>query len=87
MSEQNQRLDPLATADSQDSITAEIEDLHATYRAGVDADSSTEETQPRLNFAPYRSSLLRHPTKDLHHTDPETIELASLPSGHRTFTS
>ena len=31
-------------------------------------------TQPLLGYAPYRSSLLRHPTKDLHHADPETIE-------------
>src|SRR5699024_1039987 len=83
VSEQNQRLDPLATADSQDAITQEIEDLHATYRAGVETDSSNEETQPRLNFPPYRSSLLQHPTKDLHHTDPETIELYSPAFGHR----
>ena len=34
-----------------------------------------EETQPRLDYAPYRSSLLRHPTKDLHHADPEGVEL------------
>ncbi|MCV7074152.1 protocatechuate 3,4-dioxygenase subunit beta, partial [Mycobacterium rufum] len=38
-------------------------------RAGI------EETQPRLGYAPYRSSLLRHPTKDLHHADPEGVEL------------
>jgi protocatechuate 3,4-dioxygenase beta subunit len=31
--------------------------------------------QPSLDFPPYRSSLLRHPTKDLHHADPEQIEL------------
>ena len=33
------------------------------------------EPQPRLDYPPYRSSLLRHPTKDLHHADPEGIEL------------
>ena len=31
--------------------------------------------QPRLDYPPYRSSLLRHPTKDLHHADPEGVEL------------
>lgn len=33
--------------------------------------------QPELDYPPYRSSLLRHPTKDLHHADPEGIELWS----------
>ncbi len=31
--------------------------------------------QPRLDYPPYRSSLLRHPTKSLVQADPETIEL------------
>ena len=48
-------------------INAEIAAIEtATSATGV------EETQPRLDYAPYRSSLLRHPTKDLHHADPET---------------
>lgn len=34
-----------------------------------------EETQPRLNYAPYRGSLLRHPTKEFQHADPEGVEL------------
>src|SRR5680860_1253447 len=42
-----------------------------------------EENQPRLDYAPYRSSLLRHPTKDLHHADPESIELFAPVFGHR----
>ena len=41
------------------------------------------ETQPRLDYAPYRSSILRHPTKSLHHADPETIELYSPAFGHQ----
>ncbi|MGH3370418.1 MAG: protocatechuate 3,4-dioxygenase subunit beta, partial [Nocardioidaceae bacterium] len=41
------------------------------------------ETQPRLDYPPYRSSMLRHPTKDLHHADPETIELLAPVFGHR----
>lgn len=84
MSQQNSaRLDPLATAASQETIDAQIQDLGSTYRAGVEADPANVETQPRLNYPPYRSSLLRHPTKDMHHTDPETIELYSPAFGHR----
>lgn len=33
--------------------------------------------QPRRDYPPYRSSLLRHPTKDLCHVDPEVVELSS----------
>jgi protocatechuate 3,4-dioxygenase beta subunit len=39
--------------------------------------------QPLLDYAPYRSSLLRHPTKELHHADPEAIELFAPVFGHR----
>lgn len=39
------------------------------------AASDGREGQPLLDFPPYRSSLLRHPTKNLHLTDPEGIEL------------
>ena len=45
--------------------------------------SGVEETQPRLDYAPYRSSLLRHPTKDLHHADPEGVELWTPCFGER----
>ena len=41
-----------------------------------------EETQPRLDYPPYRSSLLRHPTKDLQHADPEGVELWAPVFGH-----
>ncbi|TJY71572.1 protocatechuate 3,4-dioxygenase subunit beta [Arthrobacter sp. CAU 1506] len=75
-------LDPAATADSQETISQEITDIHEAYRKGVEA-GEAQETQPRIDFAPYRSSLLRHPTKDLHHTDPETIELWSPAFGER----
>ncbi|GAB2903353.1 protocatechuate 3,4-dioxygenase subunit beta [Neomicrococcus lactis] len=76
-------LDPAATADSQEQIDQEMADLHGEYRAKVESGEAKEETQPRINFAPYRSSLLRHPTKDLHHADPETIELWSPAFGER----
>ena len=41
------------------------------------------ETQPRLDYPPYRSSLLRHPTKDLQPADPEGIELWAPCFGQR----
>src|SRR5436190_15871853 len=63
---------------SQAEISAEIGTIESAYqRAGA------EETQPRLDYPPYRSSLLRHPTKDLHHADPETIELFAPVFGQR----
>ena len=39
--------------------------------------------RPLTDYAPYRSSLLRHPTKNLELTDPETIELTSPAFGAR----
>jgi len=60
---------------TQADINAEIAAIESDYhRLGI------EETQPRLNYSPYRSSLLRHPTKELHHADPEAVELTSRPS-------
>ncbi len=38
--------------------------------------------QPRLNYPPYRSSLLRHPTQDRHPADPEGVELWAPCFGH-----
>ena len=73
---------PDSAQSSQDEITAEIQDVHAAYRKGLE-NGDAEETQPRLDFSPYRSSILRHPTKDPHHTDPETIELWSPAFGHQ----
>ncbi len=64
--------------DSQTDISAEIQSLAEDYGR-----TETEETQPRLDYPPYRSSLLRHPTKDLHQADPETIELFAPVFGHR----
>jgi protocatechuate 3,4-dioxygenase beta subunit len=61
-------------AQISDEIGAIIEAYHA---------SPTTETQPRRDYAPYRSSVLRHPTKDLRHADPETIELWAPCFGHR----
>jgi protocatechuate 3,4-dioxygenase beta subunit len=38
--------------------------------------------QPRLDYPPYRSSLLRHPTEAPHHLDPEGVELWAPCFGH-----
>ena len=60
---------------SQATISTEIRDLAA---AETRARSTTPggPTQPRLDYPPYRSSLLRHPTKALQQVDPETLERA-----------
>jgi protocatechuate 3,4-dioxygenase beta subunit len=52
---------------SQRRISEEIAKIHAGASAG--------EAQPRLDFPPYRSSLLRHPTRDLRPADPAGAEL------------
>ena len=63
---------------SQAEINAEIDELSGAHR------SATEPwAQPLLDYPPYRSSILRHPTKDPHHADPETIELWSPCFSHR----
>lgn len=68
---------PAPELEPQNVISAEITAVHAeSERSGGD------QSQPRLDFPPYRSSRLRHPTKDLQHADPETIELAAPCFGH-----
>jgi len=62
---------------TQEEIDAEM----AAISAG--RDPTYVETQPRLDYPPYRSSLLRHPTKDLHPADPEGIELWAPVFGER----
>ena len=63
---------------TQAEISAEIAHIESSYLR-----SGAEETQPRLDYLPYRSSLLRHPTKALQHADPETIEKWAPCFGHR----
>jgi protocatechuate 3,4-dioxygenase, beta subunit len=67
-------------ASTQAGISAEIAAIHADYAAERAAHGP--ENSPRLHFDPYRSSILRHPTKDLHHADPESIELLAPVFGH-----
>lgn len=69
---------PDAAAVTQRDMDAEMAALSEAY-----ARSGRAETQPRLDYAPYRSSLLRHPTKDLQHADPESVELWSPCFGPR----
>jgi len=59
--------------DSQELIGKEIAAVHG---------SKPGRAQPLLDFPPYRSTLLRHPTKDLRHADPEGAELVAPVFGH-----
>jgi protocatechuate 3,4-dioxygenase beta subunit len=70
-----------AAVSTQAQISAEIAAIGADY-AGTRGRTETE-TGPRLDYPPYRSSLLRHPTKDLQHADPEAIELWAPVFGHQ----
>ncbi|MGC4964064.1 protocatechuate 3,4-dioxygenase subunit beta [Gordonia sp. DT101] len=71
-----------AAQGTQQQISDEIARVGADYASSLSAGESPE-TAPRLNYPPYRSSLLRHPTKNFHHSDPEGIELWSPAFGHR----
>ena len=66
---------------TQNQITQEIRDLHAEYERREADGASVPKTL--WNFPPYRSSILRHPTKNPRLVDPETIELWSPAYGQR----
>lgn len=66
---------------TQTQITEETGVLHREYADRVAAGEHLPRTMH--NFPPYRSSLLRHPTKNLKLVDPETIELWSPAYGQR----
>ena len=53
-----------AAASTQAEVSAEIAGIAREY-AESPAAAGDGETQPRLDYPPYRSSVLRHPTKDL----------------------
>src|SRR4051794_17842958 len=75
-----QRRNPVSqvrVSTTQREIDAEIAAIAGSYKDRLVDGPDREEFAPRLNYAPYRSSLLRHPTKDLHHADPEGIELVA----------
>ncbi len=76
---------PIADSDSaattQAEVSAEIAQVAAEYdeaRAG-----GPRETRVRVDYPPYRSSILRHPTKAPYQVDPEGIELTSPVFGER----
>ncbi len=69
-------------SDAAASTQAEISDEIAAL-AHEHEQSGHQVSQPLLDYPPYRSSQLRHPTKDLHHADPEEIELFAPVFGHR----
>lgn len=56
--------------ETQAELSAEIDAIAEEYARG-----GTTETQPRLDYPPYRSSALRHPTQEMQHADPEGVEL------------
>jgi protocatechuate 3,4-dioxygenase beta subunit len=66
--------------DSQQQISEEIAELQAAVSA--DGTAAPARSHPDRGFTPYRSSTLRHPTKDLVRADPEVIELVSPVYGH-----
>ena len=73
----------LAASDqvTQTQMTAEIRALHAEYERREEAGEALPRTMH--DFPPYRSSILRHPTKNPKLVDPETIELLSPAFGQR----
>lgn len=62
---------------TQGDVDKEMAAISCVYADAVTARPELVEIAPRLDYPPYRSSLLRHPTKDLHHADPEGIELVA----------
>lgn len=65
------------TVPTQQQISAEIEAAHAAAAA-----TGPLRIHALRDFAPYRSSALRHPTHQLVRADPEEIELVSPAFGH-----
>jgi len=66
---------------SQADITAEIARIAAGYQRA--SGGPGEEAQPRLDYPPYRSSILRHPKQPLLLVDPEEVERWAPCFGHQ----
>lgn len=66
---------------TQARISAEIADIAAHRPASADPNWGAHRTL--VDYPPYRSSILRHPSQNLQLVDPEAIELASPAFGHR----
>jgi protocatechuate 3,4-dioxygenase beta subunit len=70
-----------AAPGTQLQISEEMRQIEAAAAALVAA-GGVAEIQPRRDYPPYRSSLLRHPTHRLVRVDPEEIERHSPAFGH-----
>ncbi|HWH25409.1 MAG TPA: protocatechuate 3,4-dioxygenase subunit beta [Pseudolysinimonas sp.] len=70
---------PEPQLDPQSLISDEIREGHARFEAA----GSPNIPGPQLDWRPYRSSILRHPTKNPQLVDPEVIERTSPAFGHR----
>ena len=64
-----------APPDTQESISAEIASIAAAHEKAGQG--------PLLDYPPYRSSILRHPTFAPVQVDPEEVELAGPVFGAR----
>ncbi|SHI64511.1 protocatechuate 3,4-dioxygenase beta subunit [Nocardiopsis flavescens] len=62
----------------QSALSARMAAVEEARRA-----TGADPRQPALDYPPYRSTALRHPTKDLHHADPEAVELFAPCFGER----
>ena len=71
--------------DSQEQVNAEIAEIERRERERAAVDGAR--SHPLRDYAPYRSSALRHPTHELVRADPEEIELASPAFGHTDVAS
>jgi protocatechuate 3,4-dioxygenase, beta subunit len=58
-------------------------DTQADINAEIAARAGEKGSQPRLDYPPYRSSVLRHPTHEPLNVDPEGVELWAPVFGHR----
>jgi protocatechuate 3,4-dioxygenase beta subunit len=58
-------------------------DTQADINAEIAARAGEKGSQPRLDYPPYRSSVLRHPIHEPQPVDPEGVELWAPVFGHR----
>jgi protocatechuate 3,4-dioxygenase, beta subunit len=67
---------------TQQAISGETAARHRAEHDAAASAGAPQPAHPRRDFAPYRSTLLRHPTHELVRADPEEIELVSPAFGH-----
>ena len=75
--------DAIRRVASSDAVTATQAEISLAISQIASSDGSPARPQPMLDYPPYQSSILRHPTKPLQPADPETIELATPVFGDR----